>query len=64
MRTYKFTVQYRGVPQTGFKGVTEQVIIKAETPDGSSDIEFIHDLKYMIEDIWTSATVTFQGATQ
>jgi hypothetical protein len=64
MKEYQFSVQYRGIPSTGFEGVCEQVIINAETPDGYSEMEFISALKYMIEDIWTSATITFQGATQ
>jgi hypothetical protein len=64
MRTYKFAIQYRGVPRAGIQGVKEDFTISAEPPDGYSGKEFVAALKYMIEDLYTATTVTFQGVTE
>jgi hypothetical protein len=64
MKEYQFKIQYRGIPSRGFEGAKENVIIKAEPPDGLSNIEFIDALQLAIKGIYSSATVTFQGATQ
>jgi hypothetical protein len=64
MRTYKFAIQYRGVPKAGIEGVKEDFTISAEPPDGYSGKEFVESLSYLLEVLYTGATVTFQGVTE